>query len=142
MITLRKSMVFQVFLIVLTIGHVHPVWADKVSGVFTAQQACPAYVSKNKSTNPDNKQILAGSQYDIIEVIKPGQPSWYRVVLPNADPKERWVSAECGQAQITGGGTGGGGNSGGSCNTAGQADSYVLALTWQPAFCETKPDKA
>lgn len=142
MITLRKSMVFQVFLIALTIGHAHPVWADKVSGVFTAQQACPAYVSKNKSTNPDNKQILAGSQYDIIEVIKPGQPSWYRVVLPNADPKERWVSAECGQAKITGGGTGDGGNSGGSCNTAGQADSYVLALTWQPAFCETKPDKA
>lgn len=29
-----------------------------------------------------------------------------------------------------------------SCNIAGQVDSYVLALSWQPAFCETNPQKA
>ncbi|TXI16278.1 MAG: hypothetical protein E6Q62_11965 [Nitrosomonas sp.] len=27
------------------------------------------------------------------------------------------------------------------CNTAGQADSYVFALSWLPAFCEMKPEK-
>lgn len=26
-------------------------------------------------------------------------------------------------------------------SSAGKFDSYVLALSWQPAFCETKPDK-
>jgi len=141
MIMLKKSVMFQVFLVVLAIGHAHPALADKASGVFIAQQACPAYVSKNKSTNPDNAQILASGKYDVIEVIKSGNPDWYRVVLPSATPKERWVSAACGQAQLDGG-TGNGGDHGGSCNTAGQADSYVLALTWQPAFCEGKPDKA
>jgi len=142
MIFTRTSKVFQVFLVIWAIGHVHPAWADKASGVFTAQQACPAYVSKNKSTNPDNAQVLAGGKYDVIEVIKAGNPDWYRVVLPSANPKERWVSAACGQAQLDSGGGGNGGDHGGSCNTAGQADSYVLALSWQPAFCEGKPDKA
>ncbi len=145
MIFLRKSVALQIFLTILTIGYIHPTWADKVTGVFSAQQSCPAYVSKNKSTNPDNAQILAGKQYNIIEVIKPDHPDWYRIILPTASPKERWVSAECGQAQITGGGAGGNRNTGGgnnnSCSVAGQADSYVLALSWQPAFCETKPQK-
>lgn len=145
MIFLRKSVALQIFLTLLTIGYIHPTWADRVTGVFSAQQSCPAYVSKNKSTNPDNAQILAGNQYNIIEVIAPNHPDWYRIILPTANPKERWISAACGQAQVTGGGTGGSGNNGGggnnSCNVAGQEDSYVLALSWQPAFCETKPQK-
>lgn len=134
MIFLQKSVVLQIFLTLLTIGYIHPTWADKVTGVFSAQQSCPAYVSKNKSTNPDNAQILAGNQYNIIEVITQNHPDWYRIILPTANPKERWVSAACGQAQVTGGNNN-------SCNVAGQEDSYVLALSWQPAFCETKPQK-
>lgn len=141
MIFLRKSAVFQVFLIVLTIGYAHPVSAGKTIGVFSAQQSCPAYVSKNKLTNPDNTQILADKKYDIIEVNKADHASWYRVVLPTANPKERWIKAECGDAQLSGGqGTGDNGN-GNSCSNAGEADSHVLALSWQPAFCETKPQK-
>ncbi len=139
MTSLRKSTIFQVFLVALTINYIHPVWANKVTGVFSALHSCPAYVSKSKSTNPDNAHILAGKDYDIIEVNKPDQPSWYRIVVPVGNPKERWVSTDCGRAQVSGGGTGGNGDT--SCSTAGQADSYVLALSWQPAFCETKPDK-
>jgi len=33
-------------------------------------------------------------------------------------------------------------SSGGSCSVAGQADSYVLALSWQPAFCKTVNNKS
>lgn len=142
MIFLRKSVALQIFLVILTISYIPPTWANKATGVFAAQQSCPAYVSKNNATNPDNAQILAGGNYNIVEVNKPDHPSWYRVVLPNATPKERWVGAECGNAQVTGGGseTGNNGNSD-SCNITGQADSYVLALSWQPAFCETKQDR-
>ncbi|MBX3617316.1 ribonuclease T2 family protein [Nitrosomonas sp.] len=139
MTVLRKNTVFQVLLIIVTFSFFQPAWAEKASGEFTAQQACPAFVSKNKSTNPDNAKILTGNKYAITEVLTANNPSWYRVVVPTANPQERWVSASCGEAELSGGGGGGGG--GGSCNTAGQADSYVLALTWQPAFCETKPDK-
>lgn len=144
MIVLRKNTIFQVFLIIVTLGYFQSVWAEKTSGEFTAQQTCPAYVSKNKSTNPDNAKILTGSKYTITEVLTANNPGWYRVVVPTANPQERWVNASCGQAQLSGGGGGGDNNDngGGSCNTAGQGDSYVLALSWQPAFCETKPDKA
>lgn len=145
MILLRKSIVLHIFLFVWAISHAHPIWAERATGVFNAQQSCPAYVSKNRSTNPDNKQILAGNQYDIIEVIKPNRPDWYRVILPTANPKERWVSATCGQVQMTSGAspgtTSGENDNNNSCNMTGQADSYVLALSWQPAFCETKPQK-
>lgn len=140
MIFLRKSTVFQVFLVILIIGYAHSA-AAKTIGIFSAQQSCPAYVSKNKLTNPDNTQILADKKYDIIEANKPDHASWYRVILPSANPKERWISADCGDAQLSGGqGTGDNGNSS-SCSIAGEADSHVLALSWQPAFCEIKPQK-
>lgn len=139
----RNGRVFLIFLTGLAIWFAQPVFANKVRGIFSAQQSCPAFVSKNKSINPDNAQILAGNRYDIIEVTKPNPPAWYRIVLPRVNPQARWVSATCGQAQITGEDTGDNESdeSDNNCNTAGQADSYVLALTWQPAFCETKPDK-
>lgn len=140
MIFLRKSTVFQVFLVILIIGYAHSA-AAKTIGIFSAQQSCPAYVSKNKLTNPDNTQILADKKYDIIEANKPDHASWYRVILPSANPKERWISADCGDAQLSGGqGTGDNGNSS-SCSIAGEADSHVLALSWQPAFCEIKLQK-
>lgn len=147
MILKQYSIVFRISLILLMTGYAHPLWADKATGTFSAQQSCPAYVSKNKSTNPDNQKILAGNTYDIIEIIHPDHPSWYRIILPSANPKERWVSAGCGHAQIAstsetepGTPTGESSNTN-SCNIAGQADGYVLALSWQPAFCETKPQK-
>jgi ribonuclease T2 len=112
--------------------------AIPVSGSFTADRPCPAYVSKNKQTNPDGARTTIGEAYDALEANKPDSPDWYRIRMPSADPKERWVSVQCGRFQPGGtGGTGGGG----ACDTAGQADGYVLALSWQPAFCETKPGK-
>ncbi len=33
------------------------------------------------------------------------------------------------------------GAAGGACGIPAQADSYVFAVNWQPAFCESKPDK-
>ena len=139
----RHSGVFLILLTGLAILFVQPVFAEKANGIFSAQQSCPAFVSKNKSTNPDHAQILAGNRYAIIEAGKPNPPAWYRIILPGVNPEARWISAACGQAQITAGGMGDheSGESDNNCNTPGQADSYVLALSWQPAFCETKPDK-
>lgn len=138
MMSTRIKIIFRAVLTLLIISCAPPIWADKAEGIFSARQLCPAYVSKNKLTNPDQARVLAGKDYATIEVNRPHRPSWYRIVVPDANPKERWVSAECGQFQA---GIENGGESK-SCNIAGQADSYVLALTWQPAFCETKPQKA
>lgn len=137
MISARMSAALRMLLLMLGISYVSASWADKVTGLFSAQQSCPAYVSKNKLTNPDHVRILVGEDYETFEVNRADRPSWYRIIVPNANPKARWVSAECGQFQT------GQDNATGSsvCNIAGQVDSYVLALSWQPAFCETKPEK-
>ena len=130
-----------VFLVVIGTFYVQATLAVPVGGTFTAERACPAYVSKNKQTNPDGARIAAGEHYEALEANKPDSPDWYRIRIPSADPQERWVGAECGKFQPGAtGGTGGTGG-GGVCNLAGQADSYVLALSWQPAFCQTKPGK-
>lgn len=132
----KKSCVRDTVILVLMICYAQTPWAAKATGVLSAQQACPAYVSKNNLTNPDNLQIQAGSDYTLLEANRPKQPDWYRVIVPSAHPRERWVSADCGQVKLseaTSGDT--------QCGVAGEADSYVLALSWQPAFCETKPDK-
>lgn len=133
-----KNIMFRLLLIVLATSCFQLAWAEKASGEFTAKQTCPAYVSKNKATNPDKVYVLPGYEYDIIEVLSTNA-SWYRIIVPHANPKQRWVSADCGEAQLISSPD----NSGSArCDIDGQADSYVLALSWQPAFCETKPDKA
>lgn len=137
MMTIRILVTLQVFLVVLMIGYVRPVWADSVRGLFTAEKTCPAYVSKNKKTNPDQTQITMGGEYETIEANRSTRPDWYRIIVPSAQPAERWVSADCGRFQVAEINRA----VGNTCRIAGQADSHVLALSWQPAFCETKPQK-
>ena len=118
----------------------NPVLSAKLTGTFVSQQTCSSYVSKKKLTNPDQSQLIVAGEYAIIEANQKHDPSWYRVIVPNARPKERWVKAECGIAHQSGNGTEGGGSPA-HCSKVGHADSYVLALSWQPAFCEIKSNK-
>ncbi|WP_455222678.1 ribonuclease T2 family protein [Kaarinaea lacus] len=118
-----------------------------VSGTITATQTCEAYVSKNKRTNPDHTKLIVNKKYSIFEANKADSPDWFRVRIDSATPQERWVAKYCGTVDVQMGGGGGGGGNGGSggggnaCHTPGLQDSYVLALSWQPAFCETHRDK-
>jgi ribonuclease T2 len=133
----------------LAILWILPAAAVPIQGTFTASQACPAYVSKNRQTNPGEVRLRVGTAYTAIEANLPTAPHWYRVQVPGADPPERWVSRGCGSLAATAAGTEGRRRQAGGvrasgqdeCSTPGLADSYVLALTWQPAFCETEPAK-
>ncbi|MGY6276479.1 ribonuclease T2 family protein [Methylomonas sp. MgM2] len=120
--------------------------AAPATGTIVASQPCEAYVSKNKRTNPDGARLVVDRSYSIFEANKADNPDWYRVRIDQAQPAERWVAKSCGVVDVHIGGDAGsgptnGGNTGGSCSTAGQQDSYVLALSWQPAFCETHRNK-
>ncbi|MBK7352529.1 MAG: ribonuclease T [Nitrosomonas sp.] len=137
-ITFRSLINYLLLVVVLSTAN--PVWAAKISGTFVSQQACPAYVSKKKLTNPDESQLTIAGEYTIIEANQKNNPSWYRIIVPNASPEERWIKAECGIIHQQGNGTGGG-SAPNQCGVAGHADSYVLALSWQPAFCEIKSNK-
>jgi len=129
----------------LLCGAINIIFASTpVSGTITATQTCEAYVSKNKRTNPDHTKLVVDKTYSIFEANKNNNPTWYRVRIQSASPPERWVAKNCGTIKL--------GLAGddrppddddqlAACNTPGLEDSYVLALSWQPAFCETHRDK-
>ncbi|KTC99843.1 ribonuclease T2 family protein [Legionella erythra] len=97
-----------------------------VEGTFIAGKSCPAYLSKNKKTNPANVSVEAGRRYPLIEINKPYKPVWLRIAIADG----RWVASECGEADYQA--------KPAQCDQSpGMADSYVLALSWQPAFCQT-----
>ncbi|MCC5791396.1 MAG: ribonuclease T [Legionellaceae bacterium] len=109
-----------------------PGWSSvAVEGVFVAKQACPAYLSKHHKTNPDQQHTLLEARYALVELNRARQPDWYRIRLAHSSNPLRWVHQSCGQAEygITA--------APGCQQSAGNADSHVLALSWQPAFCET-----
>lgn len=110
------------------------------SGGFTAKESCPAYQSFRKQTNPDNTQLIVGKQYQVKAINKTNY-DWVQILIPNASPASRWVNKTCGQTQLTQDDNNSPQgktplSSSKSCNTANEFDSYVLALTWQPGFCE------
>jgi ribonuclease T2 len=119
--------------------------AERVEGTFEAVRGCEAYTSFRHGRNPGLIKVMPGHTYEAIEVNAP-EWDWVRILIPDPDLAEqrRWVAKECGTSNvvvITDTGAGGG-----TCSTPNQYDSHVLALTWQPGFCEhyaragTKPE--
>jgi len=113
----------------------------KLSGSFVADRACPATQSIKTAKNPGNVAIEPGKTYDLLAGNKE-MPTHYLIEVPGADPDRRWVKVGCGHL------------AGGAIESpaapapdkpaasANGRPEYVFALSWQPAFCETKPDKA
>ena len=115
------------------------------SGRFTSNGQCEAYQSFRKQTNPDNTHLIANKQYSI-KAINKKEFDWVQILIPNASPAMRWVNKSCGSAQFTSNtsttysssipSNTSSNTSSKSCDTRNEFDSYVLALTWQPGFCE------
>ena len=70
----------------LSIVWILPAAAVPIQGTFTASQTCPAYVSKNRQTNPGGVRLRVGKAYRAIEANRATEPHWYRVRVPGADP--------------------------------------------------------
>ncbi|WNG36647.1 ribonuclease T [Archangium violaceum] len=119
-------------------------------GTLHAERDCEAFVSKKKKSNPDKARLEPGDAYLILEVNRPQQPDWVRVRVEDANPPERWVEASCGRQELS--------ETPAEeeqaeterpiepddpslCSTAGLQDSFKLALSWQPAFCESHRGK-
>lgn len=122
--------------------------SEPATGSFAATRSCEAYQSMRKQTNPGGVRVEPGRRYAVRETNGPSQ-EWFRVDVPGASEPLRWVRADCGTLEGGGSVAGGstkegatasrstpGGSAGQACNVAGQADSYVLAMSWQPGFCE------
>ncbi|TIS40605.1 ribonuclease [Mesorhizobium sp.] len=139
----RTGLVFEFALVVALLAGAARAEV-KMSGSFVADVTCPATQAIKNGKNPGNISTDAGQSYELLAGNKDA-PTHYLIRVPGADPERRWVKVDCGHV------------SGGSASTepaapapAGQEKpdapasgkpEYVLALSWQPAFCETKPSK-
>ena len=121
--------------------------AESVSGTFKAVSSCDAYRSFNKGTNPGLVHTVPGFEYEAVE-INDKEMSWVRIKIPKIKDPLRWVAGECGtkdfgkpvpEEEVPEQGKP-------ACRKKNEYDSYVLAMSWQPAFCEyvakpgTKPE--
>ncbi|PZF75561.1 ribonuclease [Aestuariivirga litoralis] len=114
-----------------------PLRADEpMDGTFRASRSCEALLSIRKETNPGKIITGPGMSYRLL-ARNQKKATHYRIEIPGAEPPERWVAAECGKAQPA---------PAGEAAPAPAAPkpverAYVLALSWQPAFCEANPGK-
>jgi ribonuclease T2 len=127
---------------------IHASDANQVNleGYFIAFQACEANKKKD-SDNPGNVRLQPMHAYKMIaRNSEPG--SHYQVQVPGAPVTEaRWVPMSCGafapqDALVMAEGGHGDGSSGtGPPRLIPGSIENVLAASWQPGFCATKPDK-
>jgi ribonuclease T2 len=116
----------------------------KLSGEFKATQACPAVQSIKKGTNTGDVSIKAGTAYRLLGKNKDAA-SHYWIEVPDAKPFQRWVAITCGTTTADAAATTPSNGAPQKTKSAKRAQDgvpfYVLALSWQPAFCESKPEK-
>ena len=113
---------------------------EKLDGWFIAFETCEALQSKNKGTNPGDVMTEVRRAYEIIGINKKGG-DFYQMRLPGAPvTEERWVHAGCGVHVVAAASAPPGTPTPGPVEPApgSEADEHVLALSWQPAFCETQ----
>ncbi|MGB5596474.1 MAG: hypothetical protein WBM62_20900, partial [Crocosphaera sp.] len=131
-----KTGVLLVTIIVFSITFwVTPATASvKLDGTFTAQKSCEALQSIRKETNPGNILVNPQETYQVIAKNKK-DASHYQIKIDGVEPTVRWVAVDCGKVanaipdDVD------------SKPIISTNDDYLLALSWQPAFCETRPTK-
>jgi ribonuclease T2 len=123
-----------------------------LDGSFVAGANCNAFQSIRKQSNP--VPLEAGHSYQIVAANKEAA-SHFLIIVPGATPDRRWAPISCGKReggqpmdqgtaaapQPDEGTAQGNQQEGGQQKGTPQRTQYVLAASWQPAFCETKPDK-
>ena len=130
--------------------------AEPVAGSLSAERDCPAGISTKHQENPGGVHLVPGETYPVVARNRP-QPTHYLLRIESARPKERWVEVACGRFTAPLSALPQPGDSPAdvsapaelqsgpppvppvTANTGGMAAQYVLAASWQPAFCETRP---
>lgn len=106
-----------------------------LTGQLTAIKACPALQSISRQTNPGNITLDPGTAYSIVAGNKEN-PTHLLVVIPDAKPNRRWVMVDCGtrpaaESRVDAAEP--------ASKSTYRGTQYVLAVNWQPAFCELSP---
>jgi ribonuclease T2 len=117
---------------------------EKLEGYFIAEQVCEAYQSKNKLTNPGEITTALSTAY-VMKGLNKIAGDYFQIVVPGAPVTEdRWVSVDCGIHVVKADTAVASSDGDGDVvePVAGdEASELLLALSWQPAFCEAKSSK-
>lgn len=114
---------------------------EPMSGTFRAVRSCEALLSIRKGSNPGHVITGPGISYRLL-ARNQDKPTHYRIEVPDADPPERWVPVDCGTIAAADGGAAPSAKPAAPVTKPGSASlAYVLALSWQPAFCESNGRK-
>jgi ribonuclease T2 len=151
--TMTKYLTIVLFTLALSTSALAQV---KLQGQFTATQDCPALLSIKKGTNPGEVTLTAGTSYRLLGKNKDAA-SYYWIEVPIANPTQRWVAVACGTTDSKDVSAPAAGRAAGraAVNTPqgtvkpkpqpkAPKDGvafYVLALSWEPAFCEKMKGK-
>lgn len=114
-----------------------------LEGFFIAERDCPA-TRRKEGGNPGNVKLEAMRAYRVLQRNDtPG--THYRILVPGAPAiAERWVPMDCGayapEESLVRAPAPGASPPAGPAH-AGGAVEHVLAASWQPGFCLTRPDK-
>lgn len=128
---LRQSIILTFANMALVALPLSGAWADvPLTGRFLASAACPALQSVRKRTNPGSIQTEPGHFYPVVAKNK-AEASHYLIEIAGAAPERRWVSIDCGDLVD-------GGAPAGDTQAKMKPAEFVLAVSWQPAFCETQ----
>ncbi len=100
---------------------------------FIASSSCEAFQSKNTRSNPGAVTLDPGRAYRLLGRNAPGG-EYYQLAVPDAPvTTARWVHVSCGIPAASADAAAP------APPPAAQATDAVLALNWQPAFCESRP---
>lgn len=123
------------------------VHAAPATGDFIADTRCEMFQSKRKMTNPGDVMSKINTRYRILNTDSADSENIHWVQVHTAEAQDRWVKASCGHIEnltISQAKTSRGLSHAplsADCHEPGLFDSHVLAVSWQPAFCETKSSK-
>jgi len=92
-----------------------------LKGYFMAQEQCPALQSIRKGTNPGNITLSKGMTYEVIGKNKANETHYF-IKIKEGKTLQRWVAVSCGKLL--------------------ENQNYLLAISWQPAFCQIAQQKS
>jgi ribonuclease T2 len=110
---------------------------EPMDGCFVAATVCPAVSSIRIASNPGAIVTEVGRPYELLGANRADQPSHFQIRITAADPRDRWVEVDCGKVVA-------------ACDLPdapppppeeAASSGYVLAASWQPAFCQTHRTK-
>ena len=134
-----KALIAAFSLVLLLAPSAHAM--EKLEGWFIARDTCAAFQSKNKRTNPGDVALVPDTAYIMRGANAPAR-EWYQVTVPGAPTTvARWVPAGCGVHVIAAPGQPRPVKPDPVTNKP-EATDLLLALSWQPAFCERRPGAA